>query len=207
MAAAGSTPRASAAAYGAALNIRTSSRSRKGGAADRRQSQKAGLRPTNVPPAPRHGRWLGNSLDVPRLRANRRRSCRVAVPPLDTQWQKFAVPHCKEIAARCHLPVAGSERSIRATARVARRRPGASAPPRLLEDRTTRARVEEAPVPLVPREMRAAARVRGFPRWQCFAARRSPRAPRAGIRATLCLTTSIATATPSGFPPAENTYR
>src|SRR4051812_4202877 len=178
-----------------------------GGAADRRQSRKAGSMPTNVPPILRRGRWTGNSSGAPRLRANRRKNCRVAAPALGTQWQKCGVPRYKEIAARLRFPVAGFAQSIRAIARAARRRPGASALPRFQEDRTTRERVEEAPVPLVPREMRVTARVRGFPRWQYFAKKRAQRAPRAWIRAMLCPTTSIVTVTPSRFPPAENIYR
>src|SRR4029077_1974072 len=133
--------------------------------------------------------------------------CLVAFGPLDTRWQKSAVPHRKEIAAPCRFPVAGTGRSIRPVVRSVRRRPGASAPLRSPEDQTTRARVEEAPVPLVAHEMRAAARAPGFPQWQCFAAKRSPRARRADVRAPLPLTTSIAKAAPSGFPPPENIYR
>src|SRR4029077_17595382 len=143
-----------------------------GGAADRMQSQRVGSKPTSVPPALLRARWPGNSLGAPRLRANRRTKCLVAVAPLDTQWQKSAVPHRKEIAAPCRFPVAGTGRSIRPVARAVRRRPGASAPLRSPEDQTTRARVEEAPVPLVAHEMQAAARAPGFPQWQCFAAKR-----------------------------------
>src|SRR5947207_2692679 len=171
------------------------------------QSQRAGSKPTRVPPALLRARWPENSLGAPRLRANRRTKCLVGVALLDTRWKKSAVPHRKEIAAPCRLPVVGTGRSIRPIARAVRRRPGASAPLRSPEDQTTGAPVEEAPVPLVAREMQAAARAPGFPQWQCFAVKRSPRVPRADVRAPLRLTTSIAKAAPSGFPPAENIYR
>ena len=160
------------------------------------QSQRAGSKPTSVPPALLRARWPENSLGAPRLRANRRTKCLVAVAPLDTQWQKSAVPHRKGIAAPCRFPVAGFGRLIHPVARAVRRRPGASAPLRSPEDQTSRARVEEAPVPLVAREMRAAARAPGFLQWQYFAAKRSLRARRADVRAPLRLTTSIAKAAP-----------
>src|SRR5262249_52430344 len=144
---------------------------------------------------------------APRSRANHKTKYRVGVALLDTQLRKSDAPHRKEIGAPYRFRVAGFGRSIRSIVRAAQRRPGGSARPRSPEDPATHAQVAEAPAVLVAREMRVAVQVRRFPRWQCFAAKRCRQAPRAAIRAPFRLTTSIATATPSEFPPAENIYR
>src|SRR6516225_1383308 len=125
----------------------------KGEAVGRRLSQTAGSKPTNVLPTLLRGRWRGNSLGAPRSRANRRTKYRVGVVLLDTQLRKSDAPHRKEIGAPYRPRFAGSGQLIRSIVRAPRRRLGASAQPRSPKDRTTGARVEEAPGPLVSREM------------------------------------------------------
>src|SRR5262249_2928857 len=142
-----------------------------------------------------------------RSRANRRTKYRVGVVLLDTQLRKSDVPHRKEIGAPYRPRVAGSGRLVPSIVPAPRRRLGASARPRSPKDRTTHVQVAEAPVLLVVREMRVAVKVRRFPQWLCFAAKRCRQAPRAAIRGPFRLTTSIATEMPRGFQPAENIYR
>src|SRR4029077_4583281 len=170
-------------------------------------TQRAGSKPTNVLPALRRARSPGNSLSVLRLRADRKTSCQAGARPPDTQWQKFAVPHHKEIAAPCRLPVAGTGRSIHPIARAAPRHSGANGRPPSREDRATRGRHEIFPGPPVSDKKEAVVPAQRCPRWQCYVAKRWPRALPCEIHASLRLTTSIARAAISESPPAEDIYR
>src|SRR5206468_9320456 len=169
--------------------------------------QRAGSKPTNVLAALLRARSPRSSLNALRLRADRKTRCQAGAQPPDIQWQKFAVPHHKEIAAPCRPPVAGSGRSIHPIARAAPRHFGANGRPPSREDRATRARREISPGPPVSDKKEAAVPAQRCPQWQCCVATRLPRALPCEIRASLRLTTSIARAATSEFPPAEDIYR
>src|SRR5205809_7386817 len=119
------------------------------------RTQRADSKPTNVLPALLRARWPGSSLSALRLRADHKTMCQAGAQPPGTQWQKFAVPHRKEIAAPCRLPVAGSGRSIRPIARAAPGRSGAYGRPLSREDRGTRVRREIFPGHIVSEYMEA----------------------------------------------------
>ncbi|KAG0506020.1 MAG: hypothetical protein Udaeo_06100 [Candidatus Udaeobacter sp.] len=171
------------------------------------RTQMAGSKPTNVLPALLRARSPGNSLGALRLREDHKTSCPSGAQPPDSQWQKSVVPHRREIEAPCLLPVPGSGRSIRPIARAAPRHSGANGRPPSREDRAIRGRREIFPGPPVSDKKEAAVPTQRCPRWQCCVAKRWPRALPCEIRVSLRLTTSIARAATSEFPPAEDIYR
>ena len=105
--------------------------------------------------------------------------------PPGIRWQKSGVVHRKGIAAPCRVPTCWIGRSIPSIcascccgvlSRAGRLRC------QLVEPRAHG--LEERPVRRAAVKCQQRRRAAGFPRSRCFAARTSPRAPRAGIRAT-----------------------
>src|SRR5439155_25691326 len=170
-------------------------------------TQRAGSKPTNVLSALLRARWPGNSSSELRLRVDHKTSCPAGAQPPDSQWQKSVVPHRREIEAPCLLPALGSGRLIRPIARAAPRRSGANGRLPSREDRATRGCREIFPGPPVSDKKEAAVPAQRCPRWRCSVAKRWPRALPCEFHASLRLTTSIARAATSEFPPAEDIYR
>src|SRR6476620_6136062 len=171
------------------------------------RTQCADSKPTNVLRVLLRARWPGNSLGALRLREDHKTSCPDGAQPPGSQWQKSVVPHRREIEAPCLLPAPGSGRSIHPIARAAPRHSGANGRPRSREDRATRGHRMIFPGPPASDKKEAAVLTQRCPRSLCCVAKMWPRALAGEIRASLRLTTSIARATISEFPPAEDIYR